>query len=232
MRSTRKDRHKTSSEHPYIQISNLAIPTSPFQLLAGVPAAFTVDFTPHFHRVVVMMLPVSLVVGYGLYTVIAKCRWKKIPYGMIVWAVLLVEFIYFGHKYIHHSESFSPTYRNDQSEEVVEYILQERNNYDRIIVLGREKLPLYYAYATNTFEKSFIGTFGENLFLERVDDIEFVNDWCPSRLIGDEVLASDERILIIDQGDCFSHHRFTSIGELERGNSTKAFKFLIPREEE
>jgi hypothetical protein len=202
----------TKSKYYYLLLSIL--------FLSVVPASLTVDFTPHYHRVMPMIIPIVIFSGYSVFFLFTRSLFLK-SIGIILSTCLIIETILFWHQYTVHTASFQPTYRNDQFEEIIKYAINNSSKYSKIIMPGEEKLPLYYLFYTKNFSKNFSGKFHDNFYISNIDKIYFVNDWCPSRQIDKTEITGN--MLLINQGDCEAPG-YEEIDSLKRKNGTFAFR--------
>lgn len=194
-------------------------------VITPITAAVTVDFVPHAHRSMFMIIPFILLATYGFYT-IWGIRFKSVSIAFLFFPLLLFEFIYFWHQYSAHSASLQSVLRNDGDRELVLRLKEERNKYSRVIMPVFERLPIYYLYFTNNFDPSLAGKFRTELRIDSVDNIEFFRDWCPSKLIKADSLSP--KTLVVDNGDCEGRRGYNDIALTMRKDSTRAYRFLIP----
>lgn len=191
--------------------------------ISVIPAALTVDFTPHFHRAVLLIIPIILFSAFGFYH-LSKIRIKHLSIAIVIFVFLGLEFMYFSHQYVRQSDSFKPGYKNDSNREAVLYVRDNQKDYDSILMPSKEKIPVYYLFYTNNFDSSYIGQFGNNLTLNKIGKISFVDEWCISDKLEGKKL--DTKSLIVDNGDCLIPPFLHEVHLITRKNSTKAFRFL------
>jgi len=187
------------------------------------PAALTVDFTPHFHRSILMLIPIIMIISYG-YHKLTTVRIGMVYPKAIISLLLFFELLYFSHQYIRQSDSFKPGYKNDGNREAVMYIKNNEENYDSILMPSKEKLAVYYLFYSNDFSPSYIGQFGYNLTLEKIGKITFIDEWCSSKKMTEDKL--NQKILVVDNGDCGKPSFLKEIYLIKRKDSTNAFRFL------
>lgn len=87
-------------------------------------------------------------------------------------------------------------------------------------------LSLYYLFFTNNFDPNYAGKFRKNIRIDKIENIEFIDNWCPSKELKLEKLAPET--LIIDNGDCEGKVGLKEIELIWRKDSTRAFKLLVP----
>jgi hypothetical protein len=105
------------------------------------------------------------------------------------------------------------------------YLKKNKSKYDKIIMPVLERLPVYYLFFANNFDKSYAGKFRLELRIDKIENIEFVEDWCPSKLL--ELDRLSEKTLIVDNGDCEDIKELEQVKLIVRHDSTKAYKLLV-----
>lgn len=194
-------------------------------IITPIPASLTVDFTPHAHRSLFMILPLILIAGSGFYALLQGGMVKKLVIiGSL--GLLGLEFIYFWNQYAWQSNHFQSTLRNDGDREIVLYIKEERTKYDRVFAPVYERLPFYYLFYTQNFTLELIGKFHDELQLDAVDNISFVRAWCPTRL--SEVQQASKNILIVERADCDIPAGYQVVKTISRMDGTTAYRILTP----
>lgn len=209
-------------------------------VITPIPAALTVDFTPHAHRSIFMILPLVLIAGSGFYALMQA----RLPDGqgsalkrlilVVSLGFLILEFIYFWNQYAWQSNSFQSTLRNDGDKEVAIYMREERTKYDRVYAPVYERLPFYYLFYTKNFSRELIGKFHDELQLDAVDNISFMKAWCPTRLSEvQKALRKDsgqasKNILIVERADCDVPAGYRVAETIGRMDGTTAYRILTP----
>lgn len=192
-------------------------------VISVLPAALTVDFTPHFHRAILLIIPIILLCAFGFYH-LSKVRIKHFNIVIVIFIFLGLEFMYFSHQYVRQSDSFKPGYKNDSNREAVLYVKDNLIDYDSVLMPSKEKLPVYYLFFSGDFNPSYIGHFGNNLTLDKIGKISFMDEWCISNKIKEDELL--QGTLIVDNGDCRVPSFLHESNLIIRKDSTKAFRFL------
>ncbi len=193
-------------------------------VIAPLPSALTVDFTPHAHRSMFMILPLVCIAGSGFFVLMQGGIVKKfIIYGCM--GFLVLECIYFWNQYSQ-SNSFQSILRNDGDREVAIFMRDNRTSYDRVFAPIYERLPFYYLFYTNNFSSSLVGKFKEELEFSAADNVSFMKAWCPTRL--DEVQKAGKHILIVERADCDIPEKYQVIQTIVRMDGTKAYTILTP----
>lgn len=197
-------------------------------LISPIPAALTIDFTPHVHRALIMVIPIVLLAPIGLLKIIKIMRHRNIVL-IILSAVLLVEFVYFTHEYFNHISSYKSLFKNDQYREVAQYVIKNRKAYKEVY-MPSFNLPLYYVFFSNNFDKSLITQFNTKtgeIGIDKIGNVYFLNQECPSDLFKTKV--SEGKILIIDDGKCKENKDANYLQSFIRKDGSLAFRALILR---
>ncbi len=197
-------------------------------LITPLPAVLTVDFVPHAHRSLFLLLPLILLAALGflkLITILPKRIPRVLP-ALLVLLALLLESIYFWHQYSRHEASNQSVLRNVGDKEVVRYIIDHQKEYDAIIMPPFARLPIYYLYFSGNFDSKLIGKFKSQLQMDKVDNIEFFTDWCPTKLLKRSAISLNT--LIVNGGDCPVPVGYRDIHSIDRSDSTRAYRLVIP----
>lgn len=190
-------------------------------LITPIPAVLTVDFVPHAHRSLFLLLPILLLASAG-YQMVRKI--KFVPVGIVM--LLLLEFVYFWHQYAIHADSHQSVLRNEQDKELAKYIIEEQEKYEKIIMPPFARLPIYYLFFSGNFDRSLIGQFQSQLQMKKLGKIDFFSDWCPTKYLKKEDVSAST--LIVENGDCEGVSGYTQIYSLSRRDSTRAWRLVVP----
>lgn len=193
-------------------------------IVSPLSSAITIDFTPHVHRSVFMIIPLAFIATYG-WIYISRFRLGKFVYASLLIIPLTLELVYFWHMYAGHSPSFQSSLRNDGDRELVTYVRDNRTLYDAVYMPAFERLPLYYLFYTGNFSDSFMGKFALDLRLTDVDNVHFVNDWCPTKILTRQDMSANS--LIIESSSCEESNGFTTNGQIHRKDGSIAYRFFI-----
>lgn len=191
-------------------------------LIAPLPAAVTVDFPPHVHRSILMILPLILMAATGAGKILDLLKKTKLAFAIII-LFLAVETVYFWHQYAAHSPSLQSVLRNDGDRELIRYLIARQGDYDKVIVPVFARLPIYYLFFSGNFDKALAGRFKSEIKIDQVGKIEFFGDWCPSKFVKSSQLPL--KTLVIDSATC-SGSELTLIDIISRRDSTKAYLLL------
>ena len=187
-------------------------------IISPLPASFTVDDAPNIHRAIFMIAPLVIIAGSGL-SMGLNIRWGK----YLIAIVLIAESIYFFHQYFNHSASYESFLRNNGNKELALYLKDNYDKYDKIFMTNQDTLPLYYLFFTNNFSKEFIGKFRKDLLIDKIDNISFYEDWCPSERI--DLLTLKPNTLIVDR-NCAYGPKLKVVERIKRQDSTEAYRLL------
>jgi len=197
-------------------------------LTAPIAAAVTVVDTPNNHRSLPMILPILLLLSFPL-TKILRLN-NKVVYTCCI-GLLLFESIFFFHNYFQHANLIESPYRNDGNKEVVQYILKNREKYDKVLVTNQESwLPANYLFFSNNYSSKFIGKFKTDFRIDTIDNVYFLNQKCVDLMaIKNLILNPNEKILVVDPEGCpVSEKIFKEIYTIKRANFTTAFIIYQP----
>lgn len=196
-------------------------------IITPLPSVLTVDFVPHAHRSLFLLLPLLLLATSGFIKLVRSLP-KRIPHVLpvlLILLVLLIESIYFWHQYSRHEAANQSILRNVGDKEVVHWIIAHKGEYDKIIMPPFARLPIYYLYFTGNFNPGLIGRFTSQLQLDQVDTIEFARDWCPTKYLTTSEVS--KKTLIVENGDCGGNPGFTRIELMYRADSTKSYRMMV-----
>ena len=186
-------------------------------IIAPIPAVLTIDFVPHAHRAILMILLLILIAAYG-YKSLVQIR-------VVLIILLITELVFFWHQYSHHSASYQSRLRNDGDKELAKYIIEHDKEYERFIIPMFERLPVYYAYFSGNYNAALAGQFRNELKIDRIGKVEFFTDWCPTKYLKSEDLSPGA--LVVDNGDCPGVPGYQEIDTFVRRDGTRAYKLLI-----
>lgn len=192
-------------------------------ILTPLPSAITIDFPPHVHRSMFMIIPLLLLAAYG-YTILEKYIHKKTLIFLVILMFLSLESINFWHMYQNHSDAQDSLLRNDGDREIIQYVIEHRNEYDNVYMPIFERLPMYYLFYSNNFSSSVIGTFHTELRADQFDNVVFLEDWCPTKLLPQGDLPKNS--LFINRNQCAFPDNVIHISTTYRKDGTGAYDIL------
>lgn len=194
-------------------------------VISPIAAALTVDFPPHVHRSVFMLLPLTILICYGLHKV-QDIGYKKITVNKIIIVFLALEFIYFWHQYSGHEASLQSVLRSDGEKQVSLSVAGKMKDYDKIYMPVIGRMPFYVLFFTNNFDPTLAGKFKKDLKIDSIGSIQFIDNECPSKAVLSKI---PKKSLIVDGGDCENEDSLKEIELILRRDSTRAYKLLVPK---
>ena len=141
-------------------------------LIAPLPAAITIDFPPHAHPAIAMIVPLVLLATYGAHNLISLLKKQYVVIGLLL-ILLSAEGIYFWHQYERHEAAEQSILRNGGDKELAKYLIANRDKYDRIFAPVLARLPIYYLYFSGNVDRSVAGKFERQVRIGQVDNITF-----------------------------------------------------------
>lgn len=194
-------------------------------IISPIPAALTTDFVPNVLRSVFMIIPLSLLISLSLYKMyLFLSKIHKTIFGIFLFIAVL-EYIYFIHQYINHSASYKSGLKNDRDKEIALYIKENKGRYNNIFVPDDNRQLIYYLFFSNNFDSALSNQFRKGLKIDKVENITFINDKCPSGIIN--MSSINEQDLIIDTGNCQNNSALKLIQTIYNSDSTRSYKMLI-----
>ena len=187
-------------------------------VLSPLPASLTMEDAPNVHRSLLMGVLLSVVFGYMIDKVLRyKMTFNKLKIGLLA-IVMVYEVGFFWHQYVVHSNSFQAQARNSGVNELVEYLKNNAENYDQVIVPSRSKLGLHFLFQSKDFDASYAGKFSENINIESVGNIKFENEYCPS------LPNNDDNQLIVHWTECYDPSGKELIKTIKRADGHDAYR--------
>lgn len=186
-------------------------------IVAPFPAVLTIDFVPHAHRAILIILPLILIAAYG-YLAIRRFR-------LVILILLILELVYFWHQYSKHEASYQSRLRNGGNRGLARYVIAHEKEYKQVIIPMFERLPLYYAYFSGNYDSSLAGQFQNEIKINRIGKVQFFADWCPTKYLKPDQLAPGT--LVVDNGDCPGVDGYQEIDSFVRRDGTRAYKVLL-----
>jgi len=197
-------------------------------LISPLSSAMTVIDTPNMHRSLPMSIFLILIASYGFFK-LNGIKHYRIPVNFLLFLIIGLELINFSHNYFQHASFYRSAWSNEANKNLVDYLLGNKDKYDTIHITGDGGwLPVYYLYYKNDFEKKYIGQFGKDFKISRIDNLKFGYGACPSEQIYKNTESIDARSLIVDAGQCTLLPGFKEVKSFPRINFTKAFNLRIP----
>lgn len=195
-------------------------------VISPIPAALTIDFTPHIHRALIMVIPIVILAPVGLLKIIAIIN-RRNMIVLFFGLILCVEIIYFSHQYFEHLSSYKGLFKNDGYREAAQYMIKNHTVYDKVYAPSFN-FPLYYVFYDNNFSRSLIGQFNMNtgqVGIDKIGNVSFWENECPSDIF--KLKRPESRTLIIDDGKCKTPSGSKVIKTFLRKDGSPAFKAII-----
>jgi len=178
-----------------------------FSWLFIAPIASSLTFqAPSALRSLPMIIPLSIIISFGLYQLQAnlsslKSNKLKITYSFLILISYLYSLSYFTHAYFLHSPQRYPFAWNSKFEEIVPYINSQKNNYQNIYLTDTYDQPyilyLYYSKYDPKVIQSQIKLTSPDKFgfstVRQIDNIYFQNISDFSSLKPNSLIISDSK---------------------------------------
>lgn len=116
-------------------------------LLAPIPSALTRDGGNHATRLILMLPPLLILVSYGFYNFLnlfSKSKLKNLV-PLILNTLYLILLMLYLHRYYVHYPLESEDWWNFGFKQSLEYVKENENNYDYIIISDVDQPPLIYS---------------------------------------------------------------------------------------
>jgi 4-amino-4-deoxy-L-arabinose transferase-like glycosyltransferase len=194
--------------------------------ITPLPAALTFDDAPNVHRSLTLILPLIILMAFGIDYLICFVKRKNIRIGAGILIVLLLtaETVYFWHQYSVHSPSYKSVLRNDGSKQLAAFLGAHSQDYENITVPASDETALYYLFYTRNFSLIPEGTFPEKIYTADIGNIHFVKSDCPDGV--KKINPDDKRkLLMVDKGDC-QRPATTNYTDIMRRDSTYAYRLI------
>ena len=81
-------------------------------------------------------------------------------------------------------------------------------------------------FYTQNFDAGLIGKFKSELRLDQVDNIQFFNDWCPTKLLDPATLPKDT--LLVDNSPCGLSQGYKEVLVQFRKDGTQSYRYYTP----
>lgn len=193
-------------------------------LVTPIPAVLTIDFVPHVHRSIAMILPFVLLAAVGYQSLASLVSWKRLGTAVVLIA-LTGELVYFWHQYAHHGDAHQSILRNGGDKEITRWVISHEKEYDHIIMPLFARLPIYYAYFSGNFDRSLAGQFKNELKIDRIGKVVFFADWCPTKFLSRNDIVP--KTLIVENGDCPLSTGYEEVSSILRRDSTRAYHMIL-----
>ncbi len=173
-------------------------------LLAPLPSALTRDDVPNVHRSALMSILYIFPVVYA-FAVVSGWRVKKLwNVSVVIFIVILacIELVYFTRMYTTHADAFQAIHRHDDINQVIGIVLDEENNFDRVLLPEHQQMALQYLFAKGDYSAEYAGQFEENIYIKQIGNIEFYRSDCPTEVAKLPDIDSNENVLVFNRSEC------------------------------
>jgi 4-amino-4-deoxy-L-arabinose transferase-like glycosyltransferase len=207
-------------------------------LISPIPAALTVIDVPSIHRALLTPALIIFIVIYGFNGLIKIKKYLKyILPPLIILFVLETIFIY--HNYFQHFSYYNTVYRTNGNTEAVKFAIDNQKKYDAVIFTKQENwLPIFYLFYANNYDPALAKKFKYNLRIDRVQNVFFPEDECPSISIAENQLNidldfKDKKVAVIEPITCRNYYtdkskdKFEKAITIKRLDETEVFDVLI-----
>jgi len=117
-----------------------------FFFLAPLPASITYDGETHATRLFFLVLPVTLFISSGIWTLLGWFKKKKIKLtvSLLVLVLIMMNFVYYLHLYYYHYPVGSEKFWHAGFKEAIRAVIKEDNGYDKVIFSNTYDPPLIF----------------------------------------------------------------------------------------
>ncbi len=194
-------------------------------LITPIPSALTTNDAPNVHRAALMSILFIFPVAY-FYLLIKDISYKKFQMKNLLFILIFVEFVFFWHQYSTHADYYQNIGRNDGEREVIKFVQANQKNYKTIYLPVQGTFPLYYLFYKNDFNPSYAGKFKTDIKIDKIDNIDFMDEACPFKLVKDFILPS----FAVGFFDCVEENNFKYSQSIIGKNTFYGFKVMTPLE--
>lgn len=184
-------------------------------LITPVPAALTRDDVPNVHRTALLAVMYVFPVMFALAHVhrMRFHKYAKVSIAVFVWALILIEGVYFARLYTTHADRYQSLERHDEVRQVIHTMQENQDQYARIYVPARQQMALQYLFAENRFDADLAGQFKSEIYIKSVDNIYFTREDCPAKQFLAEI-PDGEKGMVIQLSDCVESFGLNKIGTI------------------
>lgn len=212
-------------------------------LIAPVGSALTFDDIPNLQRTLIIFPALSIILAYGVLSIINEVKLKKyFPIAPVI-VVVLISFSVssYLHSYYIHIPSHRPWYRQEGYRQLTKEINKLDTNYEKVIISTSFSDPSIFFLFYNKYNPSLIqkkikelGT--SNLGSFSFDKFYFIDDPCPLKEVKrlnektgiiENIIEAEEGVLYVNNGlECRGSSRIKVLSEIKRPDGTIAFKIV------
>jgi len=201
-------------------------------IIAPIPAALTFQEVPNVQRSSFLIIPLTLICGFGFYKFLMNFinNKKRFVFAIFIVTIFIVfEFSYSIHQYFYHPITGSVFLRNDGEKELMSYIKDNKNSYNHIFI-HRDAYILFYLFYNQDLKNNLLLPINNDPSITKIDNLDFVaykgiKDHCVAKYaIEHSLFKANERIMFVDGGDCsWQYGNLKILKKIFRHDSTRAF---------
>lgn len=204
-------------------------------LITPAALSFINDESPNMHRFLISVLPLEMIVGYGITEffiyIKAKKRLLYKPFLLLVPLIFTYCVFYFMHELFVHQPVHRPWTRNYPYKKLVAEVDKLAPNYKKIIMTTSESnmyifLLFYNKYDPKTYQSITYNAIKDNTY-KNFDKYIFIHEDCPlySGVDGGDTTAAGElHVLYVDRGNCINPTNARLLKIIKWGDKSPAFK--------
>lgn len=198
--------------------------------LGLLPAALTVDETPNLYRSLIVLPALNLFSAAGAIQLkellIPQKRVVKTLVITLLVASFFWSFFYFWHQYTVHQKTHHPWYRHHGYKELVQFLNQEKVNYDQVFVSKYYGSPYIFFLFYTPFNPADYQRLGSprDFDFRGFDHYLFFPLDCPSQSI--EAIKREGKILFLDAGICDIPQYATVVKTINWEDNSPMFRAL------
>lgn len=189
--------------------------------ISPIPSALTLDDVPNIHRATLLGILLIFPITYA-FACCEYVKWKQFGSQLILLGILGIEMIYFWHQFSIHTVAVQSEFRGDDRTTLAKFLKDHHTEYD-LIYLPHDAKPLYYLFETKNFDPALAGQFGENIKLDRVDNLTFTASNCAHEI---ENIRVTPKSLIISRANCIRPEGYEQVDQILRADKTGSFKLF------
>lgn len=144
-------------------------------LAALIPGVLTTDHTPHAHRVLLLIAPLTLLAALGATWL---TQHKRIAVALMF--AFIAEASLFGYNYLVQMNPATTISRSQANLPLAQYLAQNQSASSPMLVMTTGWMPVYYLYATGNTNPGLVGQIPRNFRAKSVDFVRFADADCPT----------------------------------------------------
>lgn len=194
-------------------------------LAKAIALSFTFDESPNIHRFITAVIPLEILVAFGIQQFVFLFKKKKNIYKFLI-VIILSLYTYSLFSYLHelfvHQPIHQPWFRNSAYKQMVQIINKNHGKYKKFVITNTESNPYMFILFYNKYDPKKYQASGSqgNEDYKGFDTYEFVPMDCPFNSQG-----SNTTTLYITRGNCVNPPN-TKILNIPWGDNSTAFKVM------